>query len=506
MDKTINQTDSETDKLLITNCEVETNERKTIQENFEFFGLTCILYAIFYTFCMYKNDAGITVPLLQAGTIFFFSLVIKKLGKKMKKDRSFYIISIMLLGISICLTDDFRLNVLSKLGIAVLFMSFMLHHFYDDSKWSLGKYLEALITLCISMLLSVEYSFVDVVVSIKSKQKKGNTQIRYILIGIGIAVPLTLIIMILLLSADRIFAAIIANLFHNLFAFKSVIYIILMITFTYIVVYCFINALAKRRINEEITDKRVQEPMIAITFAGIISVIYLLFCGIQIMGLFFDQLKLPENYTYAQYAREGFFQLLFVCGINLIMVLCCMAFFRESKLLKGILTVISVCTYIMTASSAYRMIIYISVYQLTFLRILVLWSLFVIALIMFGILISIYREKFPLFKYGMIVVTICYIELAYSHPDYIIASYNMNTIVIKAQEERQQINYENYGDLFYFTTLSADAAPVLAKYQSNQQVKEYFSNLKNDLENLNVRTYNVSRFIAKKVAADLNKQ
>jgi hypothetical protein len=480
----------------------ESGERKIIRENFEYFGLFSIIYAVFFTFCLYKNDAGITMPLLEAGTIYYYIKIIKKLKLQIKKDAAFYIIGILLLGTSICLTDDIRLNIMSKLGIAILFMSFMLHHFYNDTKWSFGKYLEALGMLAIMTIAAVEYPFTDPVLALKAKQKKENEKLKYVFIGIIVAAPLTLVIMSLLLSADKIFSNIFVNMMEGrLFVLKNVFTILFMIIFAYIAIYCFINALAKREIKEENTDKRVLEPIIAITFSAIISIIYIMFCTIQIAGLFFRQIQIPQGYTYAQYAREGFFQLLFVCGINLVMVLCCMAFFRKSKILKGLLSIISVCTYIMIASSAYRMMIYIRVYQLTFLRIFVLWALLVITIIMSGILLSIYQEKFPLFKFSMAVVTICYIGLAYSPPDYFIASYNMKAMAVKAQKESISTEYEDYGDLYYITSLSADAAPALMKYQGEDEiVKAYFQNVKEQSKVFSFRTFNVSRYLAGKAA------
>ena len=41
----------------------------------------------------------------------------------------------------------------------------------------------------------------------------------------------------------------------------------------------------------------------------------------HLFGLFLGKMQLPEGYTYAQYAREGFFQLLAVSILNLILVL-----------------------------------------------------------------------------------------------------------------------------------------------------------------------------------------
>lgn len=176
------------------------------------------------------------------------------------------------------------------------------------------------------------------------------------------------------------------------------------------------------------TDKRTAEPIIGITFTGLISLVYLVFCFIQIVYLFGGLGTLPENYTYARYAREGFFQLVFVCIINLALVLICNKRFRKNNILKGILIFISLCTYIMIASSTYRMILYIKAYHLTFLRVLVLWGLAVIFLLISGTLALIFRESFPMVKYCVITVTIAYLIFSFAHPDYWIARYNLSHI------------------------------------------------------------------------------
>ena len=202
--------------------------------------------------------------------------------------------------------------------------------------------------------------------------------------------------------------------------------------------------------KENVPDKRTGEPMLAITVTSVLSIIYLIFSGIQIVYLFFGNMELPYHYTYAEYAREGFFQLLFVCLMNLALVLICLGRFKENKILKTILTVISLCTYIMIASSAMRMIMYIRCYALTFLRIFVLWSLAVIFLLMTGVVISIYKERFPLFKYSMVLVTVLYLGLSFSHPDYWIAKYNIACI--------PNLNeWESYGDGYYLSRLSHPA-------------------------------------------------
>ena len=161
-------------------------------------------------------------------------------------------------------------------------------------------------------------------------------------------------------------------LFRSLY---NLIHMVAMTVFMFWASYCLLSGLCKKELSEEVKDKKKGEPILAITITSLLSVLYLVFSGIQIIYLFMGQMQLPEGYTYAEYAREGFFQLLVVCIINLIIVLSTLTLFQESNILKGVLTVMSFCTFIMIASSALRMFLYIESYYLTFLRIFVLWTL-----------------------------------------------------------------------------------------------------------------------------------
>ncbi len=226
-----------------------------------------------------------------------------------------------------------------------------------------------------------------------------------------------------------------------------------------------VSYLSHREIKEEVGKRACYEPVVAITVALALSVIYVFFCWIQIRYLFvggaLGQLALPKGMSYSQYARSGFFQLLFVCILNLVIVLLGMYRFRESKLLKALLCVITGCTYIMTASSALRMILYIQYKYLTFLRIFVLWSLAVIALLFVGILLTIVKKEFPLFRYSVVVVTCAYLLLSFARPDYWIAKVNTENMEKGNQYEffRHTPVYDDVE--FLAKELGTDAAPVI---------------------------------------------
>lgn len=475
-----------------------------MRKNYAFFGGASALYALFYTFCLYRNASGITWPFFAAGTLVYFYSCTRRSGVPWKKDSIFYLVSILLLGVSIFLTDNVAIHNVTKLGIFLLAVSMMLHQYLNDRKWNLSKYLLSLGQALLETVASLGYPVSDGNAWMKDRERNGkNTKGRYVLLGILILCPLLVIILALLASADLVFR----ELFIHLFDYVEPIDIFMvcfMLVTMFFASYSFIAMLNRRVLREECADKRRQEPVLAITVTSVLAFVYLIFCGIQIVYLFLRKSGLPEGQSYASYARQGFFQLLAVCVINLVIVLVCLSLFRESRVLKGILAVISLCTCCMVASSAYRMLLYIDAYRLTFLRVLVLWALAVIAVVLVGILCSIFRPDFPLFRYIMVVVTVFYIVLAYAKPDYWIARYNMEYVNRETgMELTEEQRAEFYGDFLYLSELSADAVPVLASEENYEflcgqtdSMKRYFDRMEARVEKDGIRSFNVSRYLA----------
>jgi len=168
--------------------------------------------------------------------------------------------------------------------------------------------------------------------------------------------------------------------------------------------------------------------------------------------------------------------------------------------------------------------IYIMYYYLTFLRIFVLWSLFVLFLIFCGVIAYIVKESFPLFRYSMIVVTSLYIALSFSHPDYWIAKVNLDSTKATRSEFFRGSAYEDY---YLLSTLSADAAPVMIDWMVEEgyslrdytpgynvyhatsnatnhefETSLYLRHLRDDCTNVGVRNFNVSRFVANSVVME----
>lgn len=435
-----------------------------VKENFHIFGVASFLYACLYAFCMYKNNSGITYPFFVAGSLVFICFCLSKLGISWKKGNFFYMISMVLLAVSTFCTDDGRIIFFNQTGVFLLTLSLLLDVVYDTRKWNLGKYLGSIAISCITAIGEIGSPFADAIWYCKNKLDKKNSKYLYVMLGIIITIPLFLIVFVLLTSADIVFKNMADRALSGL-DMSDLFPIAFMIGFMFLASYGLLAVFCKKGLSEEVKDTRNWEALIAIPVAGIMTALYLVFSGVQILYLFIGNMELPDGYTYAEYAREGFFQLLAVSIINLIMVLVGLCYFKKSKVLKGILVVMSLCTFIMIASSAMRMIIYIQYYYLTFLRILVLWGLVVLALIFAGVLMYIFKESFPLFRYSMVVVTCLYLCLSFSHPDYWIAKVNIEG----SKETRSEFfKGERYSDYEFLGELNADAAPVMLKWMDEK--------------------------------------
>lgn len=539
--KSVSERTPQESNMTVVKEKTETAETKRMREQFNFFGPVTLVYAAFYAFCMFHNGSGITFPFFLAGTLLYFVFSLSKLEITLKKGSIFYMIGILLLGVSTFCTDGWAIIALNKLAVFLLVMCLLLHQYFDTTKWNLGKYVGSICQLTVMSFGELNKPFADGKVYFREKGKV-NKKVWYGLLGVIIALPILLIAAGLLSSADAVFRKMTTDLV-NWIRPGNVFNVVFRIAFLFFASYALTAYLCKRSIREEVRDHRNGEPVLAITIMSLLSLLYLLFSGIQIFGLFLGKMQLPDGYTYAQYAREGFFQLLAVSILNLILVLVCLSFFKESKVLKVVMTVMSLCTFVMIASSAMRMIIYIRYYYLTFLRIFVLWMLAVLFVMFIGVMISIYRENFPLFRYGVVAVTILYLVLSFSHPDYIIARVNIANAPGadgRGWTESEAQDYGNdffagpffrgseYRDFDYLCDLSADAAPVILPYMerlgydfSAYELKNpidaisrfwwlgsyeqegfgyyYLGHIKDGLDglsHLSPRTFNVSRYMA----------
>lgn len=504
-----------------------------------FLGMAAV-YSICFTIAFYKNFIGLTFPLITAATLAVCVLFLKKNEIPLKKHSWLYIAGCLLLGISTVLTTNWFVIFFNTVGILLLLTVFMLRQVYDDKAWGFGRYLINMLFLYLNMVPELAAPFIHLSNYLKQYRKeektdnKTNNKTKYILIGVLAGLPMLVVVIALLSSADQVFSRLIGETCYKLFSqviiSPNVCLVIFLMILGFFGIYSFLSALLLNNMPQDKGDAKKRNPLTAITFLSMVTAVYVIFCVIQIVFLFTGGLLLPKGYTYAEYARQGFFQLLFVCIFNLILVIFCMAVFERSRILKLLLLLFSGCTYVMIASSAFRMILYILSYHLSFLRILVLWFLAMLVVLMSGVVTAVLRPEFGLFRYCTVVLAVFYLAFSFARVDVIVAEYNM-------AQMGEDISYE---DLEYLTYLSMDVVPALSRYtfehkgccrkdgiyhaeydyyeptavwiydgNNDRGVKQgcrrcllnmTFHHVMEDTEGMDLRTFHVSKYLARKAA------
>lgn len=459
-----------------------------IGRDFGFFGVLSIFYGVTASFCLFRNPLGITVPLFVAVTYGAAFLIFRKMGVAIKKDSYFLAAVSLLIGLSACFTGNMAVGYyMNRLALVLLFCIFILHQCHQDNKWNIGKYMASIVLYLAQAVRMILYPFRHLGEYILSLKDKRSRNVFRLLAGAGAAIPAVIFLCVLLAGADMVFRNMLSIVIYRFLNPVTLFLAALQTIFWSLTMYCLVCSAYGGNISDSMVNVRRHSPVAAVSFMAMVGLVYLVFCVIQIVYLFMGKGSLPEGMTYSQYARQGFFQLLFVAVLNLVMVLMCLKYFRAHVLLNGFLLLVSLCTYVMLASAAYRMVLYVQQYQLTFLRILVLWFLAMLFVLMAGVVILIFNHEFPLFRFCLAVVSSFYLVFAWMRPDYITARYNIS--------HKNTIAWEDRGE---FMRLSTDAAPAL-KEMEDSEIKERFLSwyagkyeVWDDGEPMGLRTFNFS--------------
>lgn len=436
--------------------------RQRYKNNTILFAIISVIYGMFFVIAHYKNSYSIMKLPLNIVVILAIVIFYKMLNIHIKSSTYAYLgLSLAISLISFTSMSIF-INLFIGVAIFLIDVIVMYNQQYDTKGWGIIKYAEAgCVTFAYTIVNSVSL-IGDIIGKCKSKntvKKPTNYTFLYILLGLVIGIPIVGIVLGLLVSADAVFA----NIFKGMFRFDWISTDILGIGFWFVaatfILYAFLATSSMENIGRKVYNMKKGEPIIAITFTSILAFIYVMFSGVQVFCLFIQGgAILPKNLTYAEYARQGFFQLLFAAIINYIIVYACVTLFKNNIALKIILTIISASTYVLIASSVYRMLLYIGEYHMTFLRVFVLWFLAVLGILITATIIFIYVEEFNLFKFSILTLVIMYMGFVLFKPDAFIARYNI------AHDD-----VYTYEDVIYLTeSLSYDAAPYIANIDMNK--------------------------------------
>ncbi|MDR1532198.1 MAG: DUF4173 domain-containing protein, partial [Clostridiales bacterium] len=173
--------------------------------------------------------------------------------------------------------------------------------------------------------------------------------------------------------------------------------------------------------------------VISATFLALLNLLFMLFAVVQCAYLFGGGfMTLPDGMVYSQYAREGFFQLLFVTLINffvIIVFMCVLKGVRDSRLLRALLLALCLFTGVLIASSFYRMSLYIGVYGHTSMRLCVVTFLIMEVCLLCVTVTGLLRGNVPFIKCFLLIGLVFYMIVNVTGSDYFAARLNAGLLV-----------------------------------------------------------------------------
>jgi hypothetical protein len=330
---------------------------------------------------------------------------------------------------------------------------------------------ELLKTVAVTPLLSLGV-LPKAVLSLGKKGGKGKN-IILILAGVVIAAPFTMIVISLLASADYAFQKMFQFIYDNLFE-NGIKYIFQFAFGIPVAIYLFglLYAYAKNRVPSKITKENADKfsenlrraPLLLVCSALTpLCLIYIIYFIAQ-ANYFLSGLKwvLPAGFSFAEYARRGFFELSAVSFINLFVI--CLSLLlaqktQNGKTLKIYITALCCFTVLLIVTAISKMLMYISSYGLTPLRVYTTWFMLLLFLIF---LFIIFKQLLPKFKAARWVgraFIAMFLILMFSNTDALIAKYNIDRYLSGTLNE---VDFEMLGNL------SDSAAPYVQKLCDNQ--------------------------------------
>ena len=453
-----------------------------------------ILSCISYIYLIMQPRPGISVPIFMM--IQLISIIYTIKGNKDIKNKYgiAMFIPIIIISLNYCMSGSYLFKCLNMTVITVLYSTMIL---IINNRIATDKMSFDFILNIIANLFAPFINFFVPFKWIKISHNDGvKYKVRQIICGVLISVPCVLFLFMMLSSADMIFSEIVSSKLEWISSLFNSEYMYKVIFGAFVGLYLFghiYNVFPKNEQERtdiqktaELTSNKIIKGDIIVINILLVSIlaVYTMFVIIQFRYLFSGS-EIPYGLNYSQYARRGFFELIFLSILNLGLILISVYLLKDklydynlkwSKITLTLLLYLCLITFILLVSSFYRMMLYDKEYGYTRLRIIVYLFLMFEASGLIATIKFILKPNFNIILIYALIGLIYYMTLNVIQIDNIIAKRNIDMYFDKQTESI---------DINYLMNLSVDAAPQIMRLLESEetdfitkcQAKEYFINL-----------------------------
>ena len=294
----------------------------------------------------------------------------------------------------------------------------------------------------------------------KSEKKSFQFFLRF-LGGVGIAIIPTLLVLFNL-SYDASFVKLLENIFTVESepirrTIKSLILTLPLAMYGFGLYASSDRQLLHSKMNAESCQRGLQKAKFLPQLTAAVSVTPILFLYVV---FFISQWKyyvsgftgnLPADFSYAEYARQGFFELCAVSVINLLLIVGIAFFIKRGKnggsvILKIVATVFCLCTLILISTAIAKLVMYIQYYGLTPRRIYAMWLMVLIGIVFLLIALGQFIRKFKAVAASFTVAIVLFAALGVCNVNALCANYNTNRYLSGSLETVDVVALQELGD------------------------------------------------------------
>ena len=428
------------------------------------YGLTALAAAWLFDFLFWQKQGGIsfliwTVVLMGAG--YFFGW---REGKRPSAWSG--LLTVLILGFALIFAwrseglTRFTSIALALAGLFLLITTFL------NGNWVAFRFLDYITEFGKTVWAGLSRGFTLFTRSEISEtpgapaQKTGARRLGSVALGLLISLPILIILGLMLASADAIFADMLKKVFSIENLPEYVFRFVYILGMAYVLVGLYLHAVLPLKPAERPqTQKSEMAPFLGVTegdiVLGAVNLLFIVFVVIQVRYLFGGSANINNTgYTYADYARKGFGELVGVAVLSLLLYLVLNTITkRESKAvgfsLLSLLLIANVL--VILASSLMRLLMYENAYGFSELRTYTHVFIFWLAGLLVAAIVLELLHKRGYFGLALMLTMVGYAA-------------SLGLMNVDGFITRQNIQRAAAGqslDVDYLSTLSTDAVPVM---------------------------------------------
>lgn len=281
-----------------------------------------------------------------------------------------------------------------------------------------------------------------------------------VVLGLLIAIPIVIVMVFLLMSADAAFE----GLIDLLPEFEMMEMVVTVSLGGFAAVWLFSRTVLlnfhEKTEQKVIRENRSLSSITMNTVLGAVCMVYLVYLFSQ-LAYFFGGFAgvLPEGYSLAQYARRGFFEMTWLCMINLSVIIFAISKTRKNEgrtpfASRILCFIIGVVTLFLVITAGAKMMMYIGDYGMSRLRVLTMVIMVFLGITTALVSVWLFIPKLPYMRIVILTALVMGAAVFWIDVDTQVARYNVNSYLTGRHEEI---------DMNYLSRLGSGSIPYIDK-------------------------------------------